>query len=77
MATVELHKETRAMMTALMGVYKTQDVGTVFRRAYEECVGGSDGGACRIDCRLYLSGEPNLPAYLIRACMEHGISVPA
>lgn len=67
------HAETTLAIERLMIVYKTTDAKTVFVKAYQECVGGlAENALC--DFRLYRGGETAaLPAYIERACRDHGV----
>ena len=57
----------------LKAVYNTNEVETVFVKAYQECIGGlAENALC--DYRLYVGGETgNLPPYIERACRDHGV----
>ena len=67
------HAETSLAIERLKAVYETKDAKTVFVKAYQECVGGlAENALC--DFRLYLGGETaSLPAYIERACRDHGV----
>lgn len=67
------HTETSLAVERLMDVYKTTDAKTVFVKAYQECIGGlAENALC--DFRLYRGGETaGLPAYIERACRNHGV----
>ena len=69
----EQQSELRAALKALMKVYSTSDIETIFVKAYREVIGGHIDNAL-VDHRLYCEGQATfVPPYIERACRDHGV----